>query len=164
MSNEKTYEGACLCGAVQISVTGEPAAMGYCHCESCRSWSAGPINAFTLWQPSQLKITRGADKIGTYNQTAKKFANGGNLRRPFVYRAPALEPDRRVCGDDRALSFQARRARNYQETKLPMKDGLPKMKDFLKEMGGSGVVLTSKVNGANAAGRPQPPANPKRGA
>jgi len=30
---------------------------------------------------------------------------------------------------------------NYQETKLPMKDGLPKMKDFPKEMGGSGVVL-----------------------
>ena len=27
---------------------------------------------------------------------------------------------------------------NYQETKLRIKDGLPKMKDFPKEMGGSG--------------------------
>jgi hypothetical protein len=28
---------------------------------------------------------------------------------------------------------------NYQETKLPIKDGLPKIKDFPKEMGGSGL-------------------------
>ena len=28
---------------------------------------------------------------------------------------------------------------NYQETKLRMKDGLPKMKDVPKEMGGSGM-------------------------
>ena len=30
---------------------------------------------------------------------------------------------------------------HYQETRLPIKDGLPKMKDVPKEMGGSGVVL-----------------------
>jgi hypothetical protein len=27
---------------------------------------------------------------------------------------------------------------NYEETVLPMKDGLPKLKDFPKEIGGSG--------------------------
>ena len=36
---EKTYEGQCYCGAVKVSVTGEPAGAGYCHCKSCRSWS-----------------------------------------------------------------------------------------------------------------------------
>ena len=30
---------------------------------------------------------------------------------------------------------------NYQETVLPMKDGLPKLKDFPKEFGGSGELL-----------------------
>ena len=30
---------------------------------------------------------------------------------------------------------------NYQETKLRMKDGLPKMKDFPAELGGSGVLV-----------------------
>ena len=30
---------------------------------------------------------------------------------------------------------------HYAETVLPMKDGLPKLKDFPAEMGGSGVVL-----------------------
>ncbi len=43
-----TYKGQCFCGTVQIEVSGTPAAMGYCHCRSCRSWSGGPVNAFTL--------------------------------------------------------------------------------------------------------------------
>jgi hypothetical protein len=30
---------------------------------------------------------------------------------------------------------------NYAETVLPMKDRLPKLKDFPAEMGGSGVAL-----------------------
>lgn len=30
---------------------------------------------------------------------------------------------------------------NYQETVLHIKDGLPKMKDMPKEMGGSGITL-----------------------
>ena len=30
---------------------------------------------------------------------------------------------------------------NYQETRLHMKDGLPKLKDLPKEMGGSGAAL-----------------------
>jgi hypothetical protein len=30
---------------------------------------------------------------------------------------------------------------HYQETVLPIKDGLPKMKDLPKEMGGSGITV-----------------------
>ncbi len=30
---------------------------------------------------------------------------------------------------------------NYSETVLPMRDGLPKLKDFPKEFGGSGEVV-----------------------
>ena len=39
MSN-KVHKARCFCGEVEIEVTGEPAAMGYCHCASCRQWSA----------------------------------------------------------------------------------------------------------------------------
>ena len=52
------YPGSCFCGAVQFTVSGEPAAMGYCHCESCRHWSAGPVNAFTLWKTDAVRVTR----------------------------------------------------------------------------------------------------------
>jgi hypothetical protein len=60
------HTGACFCGAVELEVTGAPEAMGYCHCASCRSWSAGPVNAFTLWKPENVKVTKGSDKVGHF--------------------------------------------------------------------------------------------------
>src|SRR3546814_1117681 len=66
MGDNNVHTGTCFCGAVELTVTGEPAAMGYCHCDSCRAWSAGPVNAFSLWPPDAVRITKGADNIGSY--------------------------------------------------------------------------------------------------
>ena len=59
------HTGTCFCGAVAVEVTGAPEAMGYCHCRSCRSWSAGPVNAFTLWKPENVKVTQGAENVAS---------------------------------------------------------------------------------------------------
>ena len=48
------HKGKCFCGAIEFPVSGDPAAMGFCHCESSHHWSAGPVNAFTLWRPDTL--------------------------------------------------------------------------------------------------------------
>src|SRR5688572_3975385 len=64
-----TWTGSCFCGAVQVTVKGPAAGMGYCHCTSCRHWSAGPINGFTLWSQDSVQITRGDDQLGTYQKT-----------------------------------------------------------------------------------------------
>jgi hypothetical protein len=40
-----------------------------------------------------------------------------------------------------ALKFSPGVHVNYSETVLPMKDGLPKLKDFPAELGGSGVAV-----------------------
>lgn len=138
----QTYKGSCFCGAVEIEATGEPVGMGYCHCSSCRSWSAGPVNAFTLWPEGAVKVTKGAEFVGHYNQSGRsdrQFCTkcGGHLMtwHPHwqlmdVYAAtlPSVE-------------FKPGIHVNYGETVLRMKDGLPKMKDFPAEMGGSGVTL-----------------------
>ena len=55
--------------AVTIEVTGEPAAMGYCHCRSCRSWSGGPVNAFSLWRPQAVRITAGREHVATFQKS-----------------------------------------------------------------------------------------------
>ena len=142
--NTPTYKGACFCGAVQFTVTGEPAAMGYCHCESCRTWSAGPVNAFTLWKPEALKITKGEANIGKYNKTPRSGRQwckscGGHLftEHPHwnlvdVY--AAVIPD---------FPFKPGVHVNYQESKLHMKDGLPKLRDLPSEMGGSGIAMAA---------------------
>ena len=64
-----THKGECFCGAVHVEVSGEPEAMGYCHCRSCRSWSGGPVNAFTLWKPNAIRITAGAEQVATFQKT-----------------------------------------------------------------------------------------------
>ncbi|MBV8852944.1 MAG: GFA family protein, partial [Sinobacteraceae bacterium] len=78
------YEGSCFCGSVNIRVSGEPVAMGYCHCASCRMWAASPVNAFTLWQPQAVQITHGAEHLATYHQTPRSYRKwcqqcGGHL-------------------------------------------------------------------------------------
>ena len=32
MSEDKTYDGQCYCGAVKLRATGDPVGAGYCHC------------------------------------------------------------------------------------------------------------------------------------
>src|SRR5258708_26047796 len=65
-----THSGSCFCGAVKVEVTGPPEAMGYCHCRSCRSWSGGPVNAFSLWKPEAVRVTAGAEHVATFSKTA----------------------------------------------------------------------------------------------
>jgi hypothetical protein len=142
MSKDKSYQGKCFCGAVQFTVSGEPAAMGYCHCDSCRTWSAGPVNAFTLWKPEALHVTRGSEQIGNYAKTPnsqRKWCRscGGHLftdhpQWKLVDVYAAVIP---------GFPYQPGVHVNYQETKLRMRDGLPKLKDLPAEMGGSGLAL-----------------------
>jgi hypothetical protein len=141
-SHARTYDGRCFCGAVQITVQGEPVAMGYCHCESCRCWSASPVNAFTLWNPDAVEVTGGKSNIGVCNKTSRSFRKwckscGGHLftehpEMGLIDVYAATIPD---------FPFHAQVHVNYQETKLRIRDGLPKLKDFPKEMGGSGMAL-----------------------
>ena len=142
MSTEKSYRGSCFCGAVEFTVTGEPAAMGYCHCESCRHWSGGPVNAFSLWNPEAVTITKGDDNIGTYNKTPnsdRKWCKtcGGH----FLTEHPGMGLTDVYAAAIPDFSFQPAVHVNYQETTLHIKDGLPKLKDFPAEMGGSGDTL-----------------------
>ncbi len=138
----ETHKGQCFCGAVEVEVTGAPEAMGYCHCSSCRSWSAGPVNAFTLWKPDAVKVTAGGDNIGHYQKTAlsdRQFCKlcGGHL---MTDHAPIGLVDV-YAATIPTLKFEPGVHVNYAETVLPMKDGLPKLKDFPAELGGSGEAV-----------------------
>jgi hypothetical protein len=142
MDTKHTYNGNCFCGAVEFEVSGQPVGMGYCHCASCRHWSAGPVNAFTLWKPEALKVTRGAELIGTYNKTPISFRKwckqcGGHLFSDH----PTLGLVDIYAAMIPGLAFEPGVHVNYQETVLRIHDGKPKMKDFPKEMGGSGLSL-----------------------
>lgn len=144
MEKPAIHAGQCFCGAVKFETTGAAVAMGYCHCDSCRQWSASPVNAFTLWPPESVKITHGVVFVGTYQKTPRSIRKwctvcGGHLLAEHpgmglidVY--SALLP---------SLTFEAGVHVNYAESALRIHDGKPKFSDMPAEMGGSGQQLAA---------------------
>jgi hypothetical protein len=138
----KSYRGSCFCGDVEFTVTGEPAVMGYCHCNSCRQWSAAPVNAFTLWQPEAVKFTKGEDKVGVYHKSELSYRKwckscGGHL---LTVHPPwkLVDVYASVLSD---FPYKPGLHVNYGNTVLRMHDGLPKLGDLPKEMGGTGAAV-----------------------
>jgi hypothetical protein len=116
--------------------------MGYCHCRSCRSWSGGPVNAFSLWKPEALEIESGAEHIATFQKTPlseRKYCRkcGGHL----MTNHPTLGLVDVFVATIPTLEFKPGVHVNYAETVLPIRDGLPKLKDFPAELGGSGEAV-----------------------
>ncbi|ESX59951.1 MULTISPECIES: GFA family protein [unclassified Mesorhizobium] len=136
------HKGGCFCGAVEIEVHGAAEAMGYCHCGSCRSWSASPVNAFTLWKPQNVKVTGGAEFLSGFEKTEmsdRQFCTkcGGHLMTVH----PPLGLVDVYAATIPGVKFTPGVHVNYAETVLPMKDGLPKLRDFPAELGGSGIAV-----------------------
>jgi len=117
---------------------------GYCHCSSCRQWSASPVNGFTLWKPDAVAVVKGASEIGTFNKTNNSYRKwctvcGGHLMNEHpvwglidVYAAVIPE-----------FPFKAAVHVNYQESVLPLHDGVPKLKDVPTDLGGSNELMAA---------------------
>jgi len=140
----RIYKGKCSCGAVEVTATGAPLLMAYCHCDSCRRWAASPVSAFARWKAESVKVTAGAEHVAAFKKTpktARKWCSqcGGHLLMEHtstglvdIYAAvlPGLE-------------FKPREHFHYQEAVLRIVDSLPKNKDVARAAGGSGVLLPS---------------------
>ena len=95
-----------------------------------------------LWKPDAVRIAAGAEHVGMYKKTPaseRQYCKkcGGHLMTnhpPFglVDVFAATLP---------TLKFSPGVHVNYAETVLPIRDGLPKFKDFPAEFGGSGEQI-----------------------
>lgn len=138
----ETHRGSCFCGAVEVEAAGEPLDMGYCHCQDCRAYSGAPLVAFTLWNAGDVEVTKGADKLGRMQKSemsVRRFCTdcGGHV----MIDHPTLG-----LADVRAailpsLAFRPSVHLNYASAVLPVRDGLPKLRDFPAEIGGSGAAM-----------------------
>ena len=142
MDNTTSRRGTCFCGAVEVEVGGEPEAMGYCHCESCRRWSAGPVNAFILWQPERVAIVRGEGRLASYRKTPQSRRRwctdcGGHV----LTEHPELGLTDVYAAIVPTVEFRPGLHVHYQETVLRIGDGLPKLRDVPAELGGTGEHL-----------------------
>ncbi|MES0327389.1 MAG: GFA family protein [Gammaproteobacteria bacterium] len=149
MNDKIKHNGSCFCGDVEFSLTGEPEAMAYCHCDSCRHWSAGPVSAFTLWKPENIHVTRGLNNIaafdknpGSNDETVVSIRQwcktcGGHLYTDHPTMGLIDVPSAVINN----FAFKPAFHVHYQETVQPMQDGLPKFKDLPAEAGGTGEEL-----------------------
>ena len=136
------YKGTCFCGEVEIEATGAPAVQGYCHCEDCQAWSAAPINAFSLWAPDAVKVTRGKDQISTYNKTPNSFRKfcktcGGHIMTDH----PGMKLVDVYANVLQGFQHQPAVHVHYDSKMVSVKDGLPKFADLPAEFGGSGKTM-----------------------
>ncbi len=137
------HNGTCFCGAVQIEVRGKPEAMGYCHCQSCRFWSAAPVNAFSLWKPDAVEVAGGEEHLATFKKSemSERHAHCAKCGGHIMTNHPTFGLIDVYAATIPSLRFIPGVHVNYAETVLPMRDGLPKLKDFPTELGGSGEMV-----------------------
>jgi len=60
------FEGGCLWGAVRFIATGQPKWVAWCHCESCRKHSRGPVSVFVAFERAAY-VSRNKSGHGRYN-------------------------------------------------------------------------------------------------
>lgn len=100
------------------------------------------MNAFSLWKPEAVKVAAGAESIATFQKTAfsqRQYCAkcGGHL----MTNHPTLGLVDVFAATLPTLPFSPEVHVNYAETVLRMKDGLPKLRDFPAEFGGSGETV-----------------------
>lgn len=139
----ETHKGQCYCGAVTIEASGAPLDMGYCHCANCRKYSGAPVNAFTLWKMDDVKVTKGADLLGKFKSSEiseRRYCTKCGAHVAIDHPGIGLIDVR--GGVPSTITFKPTVHLNYEETILPIKDGLPKLRDFPSAIGGSGQTMS----------------------
>ena len=100
------------------------------------------MNAFSLWKPEAVRIKSGSEHLAMFQKTPmsqRKYCAkcGGHL----MTNHPTLGLVDVFAATIPTLAFAPGVHVNYAETVLPMRDGLPKLKDFPAELGGSGETM-----------------------
>ncbi|MFV0408200.1 MAG: hypothetical protein ACK5LJ_00425 [Paracoccus sp. (in: a-proteobacteria)] len=56
----------CTCGQIALSLSGAPRVRGHCHCQACRSLLNIPYHSVTAWNPEQVEIAAGAERLTSF--------------------------------------------------------------------------------------------------
>ena len=144
--DDKTYGGKCYCGAVTMTMKGEPSASAICHCESCRKWHAAPINAWSIWPSDSVKFAGGKTVISSEHQASERVSCascGGCVAniKPQIGMTVVYPMTYAGSGPDYVPSAHI----YYEERVIDIADGLPKFADMPEHFGGSGRTIDEPI-------------------
>lgn len=74
MTVQSEASGRCLCGAVELRLSGEPLSVTYCHCATCRRATGGPVAVFVGYALPQIAFTK---------HKPRAFPSSPGVDRPF---------------------------------------------------------------------------------
>ncbi|MBZ2168154.1 GFA family protein [Marinobacter sp. F4216] len=124
----------CDCGAVEVTMTGEPRVHGYCHCDDCRELLQVPYHSVLACDGDRVTITRGEQDTTEFKHPHK------NMTRVFcrhcgdvLYNTNAMgwkivsQLMFRKCNDDRLPEgFESTSHFFYGRRVIDIGDNLPK--------------------------------------
>ena len=98
--------------------------------------------AFSVWRADAVKIASGAEHIAVFESTPRSqrhfcSACGGHI----MLVLPSLKLVNVLPSIIPTLHFAPALHVNYSEAVIQMRDGLPKLRDFPAEFGGSGEAV-----------------------
>jgi hypothetical protein len=115
------FEGGCLCGAVRFVATGQPKAVYWCHCQSCRRHTGAPVAVLALYELKAYTVTKG--------EIAKFDSTPGQTRRGFCARCGStltceslpgpMETHFHIGAFDQAAQLEPTKREYFLEERLP---------------------------------------------
>ena len=137
MSEEVT----CYCGAVKVTLTGEPTMQCLCHCSDCRRWNGSVAFAAKMFPSANVKVEGELIGIpfveGCKAQRRSCAKCGGCVLNDLTHSMKSIN----ICAGLSAKPFAPTMHLFYKEKMMAFKDGLPKFKDMPAPFGGSGETL-----------------------
>ena len=142
-----TMEVTCYCGECKITAVGEPAMTIACHCDDCRR------HCGSIFQAAYLLP---ADKVTTTGATITKGVSGMSHRQSCAKCGGIAYDDKKhtpfnmvmvPAGLSKDRKFQPSMHIMYGMRIYDCNDGLPKYKDFPKDMGGSDEMIEDDSGG-----------------
>jgi hypothetical protein len=134
MSKNPELSLSCSCGAVELQVSGSPAACAYCHCSSCRDFYGVAVLAATAWNSDSVRVLKGNDQLGEYRHPTKQLQRHfcvacgeimfGTNRLGFTVVHTSLLA--KALGDSLPVEFQPKFHLFYAYRALNVNDELPK--------------------------------------
>lgn len=89
-----------------------------------------------------MTVTKGADMLGVFKKTGASHRHFcTTCGSPVLVRHPTLGMTDVPAGAVAGLAYAPTVHVNYGEKVMAVRDGLPKLEDFPKEIGGSGELL-----------------------
>ena len=87
------YKGSCLCGQVQIEITGPIETITHCHCSQCRKNSGTAIATNGFVSSQHFKLVEGQEKLGRFEASPGKFRYFCSVCASPVYSANKKTPE-----------------------------------------------------------------------